>query len=112
MSTPTNHEVLLTRGAERDLESIYDYILEFDCKTNADRVLDFLLEAVSSLANFPDRGAYPRELSDLGNRDYRQIYLKPYRLIYRVVNQRVYIYLIADGRRNMQSLLARRLLGA
>jgi hypothetical protein len=36
---------------------------------------------------------------------------KPYRLIYRVVGQQVVIYLIADGRRDMQPLLARRLLG-
>jgi toxin ParE1/3/4 len=30
-------------------------------------------------------------------------------LIYRVVDRHVYVYLIVDGRRNMQSLLARRL---
>jgi toxin ParE1/3/4 len=45
-------------------------------------------------------------------RDYRQTFFKPYRVIYRVEGQRVYAYLIADGRRDMQSLLARRLLGA
>ncbi|PKQ02736.1 MAG: plasmid stabilization protein, partial [Alphaproteobacteria bacterium HGW-Alphaproteobacteria-11] len=32
--------------------------------------------------------------------------------IYRTIDKRVVIYLIADGRRDMQSLLARRLLGA
>jgi toxin ParE1/3/4 len=48
----------------------------------------------------------------LGIREYRQTFFRPYRLIYRVMDRRVYIYLIADGRRNMQSLLARRLLGA
>jgi toxin ParE1/3/4 len=33
-------------------------------------------------------------------------------VIYRVADNRVIIYLIADGRRDMQSVLARRLLGA
>jgi toxin ParE1/3/4 len=33
-------------------------------------------------------------------------------VIYRVVGNRVVIYLIVDGRRDMQSVLARRLLGA
>ena len=33
-------------------------------------------------------------------------------VIYRVLGGQVVIYLIVDGRRNMQSVLARRLLGA
>ena len=106
------YEVLLTEGAEQDLESIYDYIAEFDCKASADYVLDRLLEVVESLSAFPERGAYPKELVALGIRDYRQTAFKPYRVIYRVMAQKVYIYVIADGRRDMQSLLARRLLGA
>ncbi|WP_131110147.1 type II toxin-antitoxin system RelE/ParE family toxin [Sulfuricystis thermophila] len=106
------YEVLLTEGAEQDLESIYDYIAEFDCKVNADHVLDRLLEVVESLSTFPERGAYPKELAALGIREYRQTAFKPYRVIYRVIAQKVYIYVIADGRRDMQSLLARRLLGA
>lgn len=106
------YEVLLTGGAEHDLESIYDYIAEFDCKANADYVLDRLLQVVESLASFPERGAYPKELVSIGIRDYRQTAFKPYRVIYRVIGQKVYIYVIADGRRDIQSLLARRLLGA
>ena len=106
------YEVLLTEGAEQDLESIYDYIAEFDCKASADYVLDRLLEVVESLSAFPERGAYPKELVALGIRDYRQAAFKPYRVIYRVMAEKVHIYVIADGRRNMQSLLARRLLGA
>ncbi|MGC9237603.1 MAG: type II toxin-antitoxin system RelE/ParE family toxin [Thiomonas sp.] len=105
------YEVLLTAGAEQDLESIYDHIAEFDRKANADYVLDRLLEVVESLATFPERGVYPKELAALGIRDYRQTAFKPYRVIYRVMEQKVYIYVIADGRRDMQSLLARRLLG-
>lgn len=109
--TGRKYEVLLTEGTEQDLESIYDYIAEFDSKASADYVLDRLLEVVESLTAFPERGAYPKELVALGIRDYRQTAFKPYRVIYRVMGQKVYIYVIADGRRDMQSLLARRLLG-
>ena len=106
------YEVLLTAGAERDLESIRDYIAEFDSVASADYVLDRLLKVAETLATFPERGTYPRELIALGIREYRQVSVKPYRVIYRVHGQRVYIHIIADGRRDMQSLLARRLLGA
>jgi toxin ParE1/3/4 len=105
-------EVLLTAGAEQDLEALYDYIAEFDCWANAENVLDQLMKVVESLAHFPQRGSYPKELVALGIKEYRQTAFKPYRVIYRVIGQQVIIYLIADGRRNMQGVLSRRLLGA
>lgn len=74
-------------------------------------MLDHLLKASDSLADFPERGSQPRELLRLGIREYRQTSFKPYRMIYRIIGKTVYIYLIADGRRNMQALLERRLLG-
>ena len=138
-------KVLLTRGAEHDLEEIYDYIAENDAQGNADHVLDKLTgmtvaesampvplsptlsrkrareqtnrcanftlpEVAESLAAFPERGAYPKELLALGIREYRQAHFKPYRLIYRVIGKQVFIYMIADGRRDMQALLSRRML--
>lgn len=109
---PSRYEILLTEGAEQDLESIHDYISEFDCVANANYVLDRLMEVVEGLAKFPERGSYPKELVALGIKDYRQTAFKPYRVIYRVVGSQVVIYLIVDGRRDVQSVLARRLLGA
>jgi toxin ParE1/3/4 len=105
-------EVLLTEGAEQDLEAIHDYISEFDSAANANDVLDGLINVVESLSSFPERGSYPKELVGLGIKEYRQTLFKPYRVIYRVTASQVIIYLIADGRRDMQSVLARRLLGA
>lgn len=106
------YEVLLTQGAEQDLESIHDCIAEFDSVADANHVLDRLMEIVDGLAQFPERGSYPKELVALGIKAYRQTAFKPYRVIYRVLGSRVVIYLIVDGRRDMQSVLARRLLGA
>ena len=104
------YEVLMTSGAERDIEAIYDYIAQFDSPANADYVLDSLEEVLQTLATHPDRGSHPKELLSLGIREYRQVMFKPYRLIYRVLGRQVIIYTIADGRRDMQSLLTRRLL--
>lgn len=106
------YAVFLTAGAEHDLASIYEYITEADSPRKAGHVLDRLMQIAESLVHFPERGSYPKELLTLGIKEYRQVFFKPYRLIYRVIDQRVYIYLIADGRRDMQSLLSRRLLGA
>ena len=110
LSTP--FDVVLTEGAEQDLEAIHDYIAEFDSVANSNQVLDELMEVVESLSTFPERGSYPKELVGLGIKEYRQTFFKPYRVIYRIAGSQVIIYLIADGRRDMQSVLARRLLGA
>jgi toxin ParE1/3/4 len=106
------YKVLLTAGAESDLEDLHSYIAEYDSPNSADYVLDRLMEVAERLATFPERGSHPQELLALGIREYRQSFFKPYRIIYRVTGKRVIIYVIADGRRNMQSLLSRRLLGA
>ena len=104
--------VRLTRDASRDLEAIHDYIAAHDSPVKADRVLDRLMGSIDSLASAPERGSHPRELLALGIRDYRQVFFKPYRIIYWAAGETIHILLIADGRRDMQSLLARRLLGA
>ena len=109
---PASFEVLVTEGAEQDLEAIHDYVSEFDCVASANRLLDELMKVVESLSRFPERDTFPKELVGLGIKEYRQTSFKPYRVIYRVTGRQVIIYLVADGRRDMPSLLARRLLGA
>lgn len=105
-------EVFLTRDAESDLENIYRYIATEDSPNRAVHVLDKIEGVITNLSKFPQRGSIPRELVTLGIRDYRQVFFKPYRMIYRIISKRVYIYLIADGRQEMQTLLLRRLFAA
>lgn len=104
--------VLLTEDAANDLSDIYTYISKRDSPKKAEYVLDQIENKIISLSRLPERGVYPKELISLGIRDHREIFFKPYRIIYRVVNENVYVYLIADGRRDMQTLLQRRMLGA
>ena len=105
-------EVLMTEDAARELEEIYDCIARHDTQNSADHVLKKIEEALVSLSDAPLRGVYPPELAALGIREYREIFFKPYRIIYRIMEINVYILLIVDGRRDMQTLLSRRLLGS
>lgn len=106
------YQVLLTADAARDLEELYDYIARHDAHRKAERVLQQIEQAFHDLCESPLLGSYPRELLALGMREYREVFFKPYRIIYRVVDAKVYVFLIVDGRRDMQALLQRRLLGA
>jgi toxin ParE1/3/4 len=104
--------VFLTKDAARDLDAIYDYISGNDSLQKADHVLKQIEKRFSTLSEFPERGVYPKELLELGIREYREIFFKPYRIIYRIMDKNVYVLLILDGRREMQALLQRRLLEA
>lgn len=104
--------VLLTHDAACDLDELYDFIAVHDAPSKADYVLEQIERVFGRLSEFPERGTYPKELLALGIREYRQVSLKPYRIIYRVMDKNVYVLLIVDGRRDMQSLLQRRLLEA
>jgi toxin ParE1/3/4 len=104
-------QIVTTEDAENDLEDIVTYIARHDSPQAAERVLARILDIADSLTVTPTRGTPPKELRALGDREYRQVFFKPYRLIYRVVEATFVVYVIADGRRDMQSLLARRLLG-
>lgn len=104
--------VLLTDDAVRDLEELYDYIEVHDVPGKANRVLDRIEKTFTALSDHPSRGTYPKELLALGIREYREVLFKPYRIIYRVIENNVFVLMIIDGRRDMQALLQRRMLRA
>jgi toxin ParE1/3/4 len=101
--------VHITLAAWRDLEEITDRIAEHDSVENAGYVLDRLLEATESVGDLPQRGSRPSELPPGMGVDYRQVFFKPYRIVYKITEDKIVIHLVADGRRNLQSLLMRRL---
>ncbi len=104
--------VLLTDDAAGDLEDLFDYIERHDVQGKAEYVLEMIEKIFNGLAENPHRGVYPKELLALGLREYREVFFKPYRIIYRIMENNVYVFLIVDGRRDMQKLLQRRLLQA
>jgi toxin ParE1/3/4 len=105
-----SHQIRISAAATKDILEIYDYVLEFDSEANADRLIAKIKASINTLANFPQRGSIPSDLIDIGIRDYRQIFFKPYRIIYLVNEKFVTINAVLDGRRNLQTLLSRRLL--
>jgi len=104
--------VQLADDAARDLEEICDYFDRHDSPARGDYVLERIERAFQRLSEHPHRGSHPRELLDIGIKEYREVVNKPYRIVYRVVGDKVYVLVIADGRRDMQTLLQRRLLQA
>jgi toxin ParE1/3/4 len=105
------YSVELTQGAEENLEEIHDYLAGLRGTDEADALLDQFLATIETLARFPERGGVPKELVELGLREFSQVLLAHFRVIYRARVDGVAILVISDGRRDMLTLLERRLLG-
>lgn len=69
-----------------------------------------LRDRAESLWSFPERGRIVPELGDLGLRNWRELLVKPHRIIYKLSEHRVIVEVVLDGRRDAASLLADRLL--
>jgi len=104
-----HYRVRLAEDAKQDLIDIYRYIAFHDSVEKAAYVLDQLESLCARLTELPERGHIPLELDRIGVARYREIHFKPYRVIYEVTKQEVFIHCVIDGRRDMQSLLERRL---
>ncbi len=102
-------EVFLTQDAEDDIFDIYTYALENDSQLKVDRLLEKLKENCLNLEDLPSRGHLPPELKRINVVEYLEVHFKPYRIIYRIASEKVFVYCVLDGRRNLQDLLQERL---
>ena len=104
------YSVYLISTAEEDIFEIFDYISRNDSLQKAEAVFSKLKEACESLATMAKRGHVPPELDRMSVRDYLEIHYKPYRIIYQIFGNKVFIHCVLDGRRDMEDLLQRRLI--
>ena len=59
----------------------------------------------------PERGRIVPELREQGIILYREIILAPWRMIYRIFGQTVYVLAVLDARRNLEDVLLDRFVG-
>jgi len=104
------YRVRIVQDAEDDLIDLYRYIAFHDSRESAAHVLERLESLCLHLADLPDRGHIPPELGRIGVMDYQEVHFKPYRIIYQIIGSDVFVHCVLDGRRDIPSLLERRLL--
>jgi toxin ParE1/3/4 len=105
------YEVIWASVAENDLARIIEYIAN-DSTANALRVLNKLKNKAASLHHAPKRGRIIPELQEYGIYQYREIIVAPWRLMYRVQEDKVHVLAVLDSRQNLEDILLRRILDA
>ena len=103
------YTVNLVDEAQRDLAGIYRYVARHDRTENAVRLLKLLEKSITQLASLPEREHYPPELERVGIHAYREIHCKPYRIIYDISANDVFVHCVLDSRRDLSDLLHQRL---
>ncbi|MGH6870717.1 MAG: type II toxin-antitoxin system RelE/ParE family toxin [Rhizomicrobium sp.] len=100
---------VVSGDALEDMAEIHAYIAAENSTDVADKIIDGFETRIAALEELAERGNFPKELLAIDVKDYRELHFKPYRIVYRVEEKRVVIYCVLDGRRDLTSLLRRRL---
>jgi len=103
------YRVHWTHAADRDLESIIEWIARDDTEA-AIRILQRIRKAASGLETIPRRGRIVPELEELSLLVYREILAPPWRIIYRISGYHVFVMAVIDSRRNVEDILFERLI--
>ena len=92
----------------RDRERIVEYI-DPEAPLAAQRLFDGIVEKSRTLLSLPYRGRVVPELSRFEITTYREIILRPFRLLYRIDGHRVLVVAFFDGRRDLEDAILARL---
>jgi toxin ParE1/3/4 len=106
----TKYKVVIDPQAKLDLKEIFIFVATNDSLQSANKLLDALEATCYKLEKYPERGHIPPELRQTGIKNYLEIHFKPYRIIYEIEENLVYIHFVLDGRRNIQEILNNRIL--
>lgn len=105
----SEYKVIWANVAENDLKNIIAHIAE-DNPQNALNILNKIRQKASHLYTLPERGRIVPELQDQGIVQYRELIISPWRLIYRIIERKIYVLSVIDSRQNVEDILLKRLI--
>ena len=101
------YEVIWAKTAENDLLKIIKYIAQ-DSQSNALKILRKIKKQVDDLYLSPKRSKIIPELYDQGITQYREMIIRPWRVMYRISGSKVYVLSVLDSRQNIEDILLKR----
>lgn len=91
--------ILWTETAQSDLIEIYKFISEKSL-SQADSVIDSIIERAQILEHFPEIG---KPVKELPKKDYRELLAKNHRIIYRIEEGNIYILTVHHSARLLKN---------
>ena len=103
-------KIVILESAEQDIKELKVYLIKQFSLTTWQDTFGRLKKSIQVLNDFPYSGTIPDEFERLSISQYRQIISGMNRIIYEVRQEVLYIHIIVDARRDLKTLLIRRLL--
>lgn len=107
--TSKKYTVYWTKIAQDDLIEIIEYI-SLDSLDTAEEIFEKIKKQTIKLESFPERGRSVPELDFHNISNYRELIITPWRIVYRIEEQKVYILAMIDSRRNFEDIILKRLI--
>ena len=101
--------IVWTRTARIDLESILGYVAA-SSESTAVNIFNSIRYRLSDLILFPEKGRIVPELDFYNVKNYRELVVPPWRIIYKIEASKIYILAVFDSRRNFEDILLKRIL--
>ncbi len=99
--------VIWTKPALNDLDEIISYIAT-DSVDIAIKEYERIKDTSNDIGEFPKQGRIIPELQNENLTKFREIIVKPWRMMYRIEDNRILILAIIDGIRNIEDILMKR----
>lgn len=103
-------KVVILNSAKLDLKALRDYVVTRFSQSVWLETSAQLKNTMNMLAVSPKSGAVPTEIEMLNLNDCRQVICGMNRIIYEIRQEVVFVHIVVDVRRDLISLLTRRLL--
>ncbi|MDR0854088.1 MAG: type II toxin-antitoxin system RelE/ParE family toxin [Clostridiales Family XIII bacterium] len=101
--------VVMTTNAKLEFKGIIATI-SADNKLVAKKMSTKIKDGMEGLQQFPEMGRIVPELERMGNMQYRELIINPWRLVYQIKEEQVFVMAIIDERRNFDDIILKKLL--
>ena len=98
-----DYRIAWSPEAVEDVAAIAEYIAR-DSEMYASSVVSTILDAVRCLSSFPRIG---RRVPEMEDESIRELFVYSYRLIYRILDDRILIVAVIHGKRLLESIARR-----
>lgn len=105
-----HYSLIILESAETDLKEIKHYVIHRFSAGTWKKTFSQLKTALKQIQRFPYSGSIPTEVVELQLNQYQQIVCDMNRIIYEIDDNKILIHMIVDVRRDMKSLLMKRLM--
>lgn len=102
-------QIFWTQTAQQDLRMIIEYIAS-DSEVQASRIYQDIKLKAKNLSLMPFQGRIVPELRFFNIMTYRELIVSPWRLIYKIEGNKVWVLAVFDTRRDLEDLLLDRVL--